>query len=67
MAELKSCPKCGGETEIRYACEAIVGVSETGGYQPYCTDCLIAPPYAFFTKQDAADWWNDRKEENENE
>ena len=66
MADLKPCPKCGGKAALRWNDNAIVGVSDTGGYQPYCTDCLISPPYAFYTKETAVDWWNDRKE-NEND
>lgn len=69
MIELKRCPFCGGKASIyngtiranRYfvgctRCTAAIGIFISNGWQP-----------TFFSKQEAADAWNDRVEIKENE
>lgn len=55
MTELKPCPfaKCGGKAKL---------ISNGKEFWIRCKKCETAT-YAFNTKQEAIDFWNDRKEE----
>lgn len=57
--QIKSCPFCGGESEVKYDSNVLMEDGK-GGYVPYCTECFIRPNYGFFTKEAAIEWWNNR-------
>lgn len=61
MNILKPCPFCRGEARIgmSYEVDPNSKAPDGGfGYLPYCTDCLVHPPYSFFNRDDAISWWN---------
>lgn len=61
MDILRPCPFCGGKADIgmSYEVDSNAKAPDGGfGYLPYCIDCLVHPPYSFFTRDDAISWWN---------
>lgn len=54
---MRICPFCYGEGDVRRT-DDVKAPDGGGGYLPYCTCCGVHPAYAFFTLQDAINWWN---------
>lgn len=55
MDDLKRCPFCGGEAEIKRYPEW-----SWAQYQPMCTICLATFDEAFYTAEKAIEAWNRR-------
>ena len=58
MSELKRCPFCGGEAELKYS--VLVGFEAKNLYFVRCMECHVKP-FESFSKEEVIKAWNNRK------